>query len=426
MADALKSAQQAVSRALGDAFGRAAAYDPLSLVQGGSIDSIALDRVETRDISLEVRLAEKKSPYVDGTRYRVMGVDSRTLSVDAKVIGPSWRARRDAILALARTQSEDEPIEFIDPNLGAISALIKSCKCVESDDRVGEARFSLALVEVGVPGSERDAATRRAKEKQLGLLQSSLAALDDASRTLSEAVDLATLPAREIIAEARRVRAQVVVATARIRAALDSIGETQSEALALVDDLIGDSQSLGVFATRLFAPRRGATDRAADASDIQDALDIGAPTETLVDIAAAIATPPSHAAIGSTPSALAVARMQDASDLWILRSLLALASKSSTSEPYATWQDAIRARDRLCAELLRAGLYSLSSDAYDSLTHVAEGLASLVHIDVYTPRSALELAYELYADATRADEIMRRNDIIDANHITGRLLVLEA
>lgn len=104
----------------------------------------------------------------------------------------------------------------------------------------------------------------------------------------------------------------------------------------------------------------------------------------------------------------------------IRQTAVAEAAKAATEETYETRSDALDERNEIVAVIDAAASTTLSVNTYTALIDLRaalvqavplEGLPELVSYPVTSTKSALVLAYEIYSNALRGDEIVRRNKV---------------
>jgi prophage DNA circulation protein len=122
-------------------------------------------------------------------------------------------------------------------------------------------------------------------------------------------------------------------------------------------------------------------------------------------------------------------------DYMVATACASVACDLAASADYAAYDDAIAARDALADNLDTLLGYASDTDTYAALmdlqaamsaaiTEEAVDLPRLRSLTVNGRRTALALAWQLYGDPDRADEIVDRNAIADPNAVTGTIQVL--
>lgn len=171
-------------------------------------------------------------------------------------------------------------------------------------------------------------------------------------------------------------------------------------------------------------------DAVAELSDAKDMRTLG--THLLTGVEA------SQAATSATGLSIAEqAAADDSADmqLMFMVSALAAAGQYTAIETFTAYDDAISARDDVVDLVnavepysddpdLLAALRDLRASLVEAIDQESIDLPRLRTLEVPTVKTALELAYDLYGDATRALEIIDRNNIADPNAVSGTLQVL--
>jgi len=136
-----------------------------------------------------------------------------------------------------------------------------------------------------------------------------------------------------------------------------------------------------------------------------------------------------------TPVELAIAENAAATDMFLYASILANAADAAANASYTTYDDAIAARDSLSTQVIQAELYTSDADVFSALQDLRGGMVQAISdeamtlprtrtLELRTVKTAIELAYDLYGDATRADEIVSRNGFADPAALFGSIQVL--
>jgi prophage DNA circulation protein len=159
------------------------------------------------------------------------------------------------------------------------------------------------------------------------------------------------------------------------------------------------------------------------ASDIGDMIDAIGDLEALKALSANRrasqtfgATPPED------PGEAQLLTNQDAFTRLIQRAALAESATAAVDFPYEIFDDAIADRD-LIAERIEAeelltnsleefdGLVDTRTELVDAITNAADSLVRLRDMTVTVVTTTLQMAWDLYGDASRAEEIADRNQI---------------
>lgn len=104
----------------------------------------------------------------------------------------------------------------------------------------------------------------------------------------------------------------------------------------------------------------------------------------------------------------------------IRRSAASAAANKAVETDFTTRNEAEATRDKIADSLDSQSEYTLNTQTYIALTDMRaalvqaipkEGLPELISVSINHPVPSLALAYELYEDALRGDEIVTRNRI---------------
>jgi len=147
---------------------------------------------------------------------------------------------------------------------------------------------------------------------------------------------------------------------------------------------------------------------------------------------------PDAASMPTNPTEATIASNADATSALIQRVALAEAIKAAKNTDFVVYDEAIAVRDEL-SELADAEgdtpidrivyrtLIDGANALYGWLTSFAEDLAELRDLEIGSVTSSLEIAWDLYADAERAEEIQDRNGIVHGGFIRpGTIQVLSS
>lgn len=138
---------------------------------------------------------------------------------------------------------------------------------------------------------------------------------------------------------------------------------------------------------------------------------------------------------GSTATESIILANRAALDLLVAGHAVTLAADSVAAEPWTVYDDAVAARDRVSSLLaslvawapvqpLLVALEDVRATLVASVSASALDLPRLRTLDVPRVVPAEWLAYALYQDSRRADEIRARNAIADPMAIVGPVRVL--
>ncbi|MCE5256866.1 MAG: DNA circularization N-terminal domain-containing protein [Spirochaetaceae bacterium] len=131
----------------------------------------------------------------------------------------------------------------------------------------------------------------------------------------------------------------------------------------------------------------------------------------------------------TTPSKARKAKNQAALTALVRRTAIAEAARTSAEMDHASYDDAMEMRDRI-ADAIDAELLDSSDSVYSALVDLraavvtdinARGanLSRIVTITLSRTEPALVIAHRLYRDATRAEELITRNNIAHPSFVPG-------
>lgn len=372
--------------------------------------------VESAEGEFGRRTALHEYPLRDAPYVEDLGRKTREISVEAFVLGPDYMVERDRLLdAIERAGAGT----LVHPYLGSLSVKVTQARLRESTSEGGLARFSITFVEAGTDGLPRtepdtpaavrdasevvgkvllDAWVRRyamagkpvfLAEASTTLLTQVLSTVQAAARTVQGQADQVALLARDIQAVNRDLVSIIYTPASAAQALVANLKQLVSS--------VTDSPRNAFGLARLFF-------RFGDAW----------PDVT-----------------GSTASRRQQASNQSAYRQLVRGTAVAEAAVQATSIEFESQQDAIAVRDELLDAM---DAIAEADDAGDDLFQALRSLraavvrdiqargADLARLATYTPTQtmpALVLAYRLYGDATRADEVIARNGVRHPGFVPG-------
>lgn len=363
------------------------------------------------------QLATSRRPRVD-----VLGPGNHRFSVEAFVIGDDWQDRRDALMGVLDTPGE---LSFAHPSLGNLRVALTGDGYTwrESVDEGRVVRFTFVLEEI--EGDEypliRDEiqAAGTAADLALELLAGDFSqrfSLGDFAGKVKGAINEASMA---LLAAEGRVRGALGAVTSTGLAAedfADRAGALLRTPDLLVDSLI--SASLGVWAavSEIDVDVQDRAERISGA--FVGALDLVFSSETT-------------AGTGTTVQAQLEIDNSRAIEDALRIATVASSAAAAVELPFGTKRDLDRVRNAVISRLTEviegdgvadqifASLRDLRAQTAAALGQVREELPV---VTTYTPPAqipALVLAFDLYGDATREDEIIARNGIRDPGFVAG-------
>ncbi|MEQ5770002.1 DNA circularization N-terminal domain-containing protein [Halomonas sp. H33-56] len=344
-----------------------------------------------------------------------LGRRARTYPVEGYVIGTDYMVARDALIEALEAEGAGE---LMHPYHGARQVVVDTFNIREGSRDGGLALFSITFLEAGErshPAGRRDQVT--------AIDQQATALTDTSIKDFVSAYSVGGLPA--FVALAAEVLLGDLVGT--VRDVADGIASTVDQAARFARDLrsLSDEaaelvQSPGSLAERVVGViedlgRRGRSRPASGTVALQRLSDWGQ------GVPAVPRTTATRAQQDDNRQALA--------DL-VQRVATAQAATLAVRTEWPTHDEAVSARDAL-ADRLDAVMERTASDYVyleaqalraDLVQAVPPPDQSLARLSRFTPRAtqpALVLAYRLYGDARRADEIVSRNDIRHPGFVIG-------
>ena len=361
------------------------------------------------DLGLGRRPSITDFPFRDEPDIKDMGGQSKAYRFAAYVIGDDYMDKRDALLAAL---NQAGPGRLVHPYFGEIDVQMGNCSALQSAEEAGMCRFSIECyragqaranprvsvdtrVRVELSAEQLDAVIAETAGMQIDVSDAPNFVLEDATRI----VDLAT----QTISDLSR----------QILSIPDAAGE-------LAQALFGLA---GSAATLILSP-------AALAGEISSALRLvvaaaetpRAAFELLMELTGFSDDEP--AAPSTTPSRQRQAENQVGLVQLVRQVAYSQACAASAQMDYTSYDDARSVRDRLMTVADDLAESDIDDGVYSSLASLraavaqdigARGadLARLVKLQLLDSVPALTLAWTLYGDATRADELVTRNALRD-------------
>ena len=345
------------------------------------------------------RVETHQFPFRDTPYSEDLGRQAESFPIEGYVVGDDYMEKRDALREACEAEG---PGELIHPYYGAVQVLCTGCDIRESSQEGRVARFSLTFVEAGekkYPGESKDHS----------------AAVNEAAETLKNTAASEFSKDFSIDGFPEFIGFEAV---AEINNFLDSIG-------AVIDDVAELVREPYTLALRVQGVITSAVDKFSD--DKPNALQA-------VRAAAEIAE------YGEWKSSGSGSRMTQRSEAnanavvsLVRQSASADVSNLAAVSEFESRQEAEEARDMITEAIDEAAEHTESTEMYLTLTGLraelteavpADGLPELVTRAVRSPKPSLVIAYEVYGDAQRADEIVRRNAVRHPGFIRGDIELL--
>lgn len=365
------------------------------------------------DGELGRRVAVFEYPGRDIPLVEDMGKKARTWSLEIVVAGSKYMELRNKMIAAL---SAPGPGTLVHPTLGDLTVSVLSARGpIESTREGGTARFSVTFIESGAPKYPLHAVDNRA--------------------ITSDAGDKVAQKAGQQMTQAVDVEGQdftLTDAVAQVTAFVDSV----KAGIAKISEIVSNSDIM-----------KAITDISAAASDlIRDPMDLYMGIQDIFnDIVTAINNPldafnalRDFFDFAGTPDSIPLttsARITQAGNKTQIAYAMTVAasvsaSKAASLAEYTSQGEADTVRDILADQMdalsLTAGsqlfeaLMDLRAAIMEDLS-TRPGLPGIMTVSLPEDTPALVLAYQLYADAARADEIVLRNAIANPCFISGGL-----
>lgn len=365
-------------------------------------------RVEANEGTTGRRSVLHEYPGRDLPFTEDLGRKARGFTLSAYVVGPDYMAARDALLDALE---QPGPGELVHPSRGTLSVVCTDVRWRESADEGGMARFQLSFAESGRPAYP---AVTLDRTFGVGRAADSLAAL--AKSLFSLAVTVEGVP--EFVREALSGEVGGVMEV------LGALGFPGADAAALAEfrqlahDLAAD---LGLLVT---APNELAG-RLADAvagvrSLFEDGTDAAA-VRAVTNLAPLAAYTPRVAEPATTPNRIAAGENRQAVADLVSRVALAETARATVARSFESYEQAVAARESLTGAIdaaaatapdeLYDALQALRAEVTEAVPPAEENLPRLASLTLAVTAPGLVVAYGLYDDAGRGEEIARRNRV---------------
>lgn len=361
-----------------------------------------------RNVTHEFPLKDK--PYVEN-----MGRKAEAFTVSAYVFGDNYFDQRDALLAALRV---GDAAELVHPYLGTLKVHCNDWSLSETTDEGRMARFSINFIEAGeveFPSATNDVVTLAfnaadtAKTLAIADFEDSFSTDALADFAVTDAVGKATDAANDILAIAKTVN----------DLAVGELGFVTE-----INDFIGDVTTLvqtpATLATRVFSMVEGLTAIASSPlvgiRKLAGLFEFGSDDD---EISTATLTRQRQAANRTALNSL------------VQRAAVIEAARNAPSADYETVQDAVDVRDVIADKLdvimedattsddVFRSVQALRTQVVRSVPPDPVSLPNLVTVTPVVTQPALVLAYEIYEDASREEEIVMRNKVRHPGFVPG-------
>ncbi|WP_188260875.1 DNA circularization protein [Azospirillum tabaci] len=376
-------------------------------------------KVDSDDLTAGRRVQLHEYPQRDKPYAEDLGRATRKITLTAYVIGPDYMAQRGRLLAALEEAGSGE---LVHPQYGTLQVVADGeCRVAHSRDEGGLCRFSLSFVEAGEltfpSATVNTAETSRLKADAL-----SSAAIGD----FASAFGIEGVPDFVDQAAVADFTSALGFAERAMRSGGGGWRQLASGLLGDLTELFGVPMSLGGRVMNLFAAFGGGGGGGGGSTlgVASPAGAVGSPASRLGELSqvAGYSPPPPSYAV-STPARRQQAANSEATASLFRRGALVQSARTAADAEWPVYDDAIQTRDRLAAQIdaeaMRPGV---SDDTFRALTDLrvavvqditsrSAGSARLSTVTPSTVQPSLVLAYDLYEDAGRGDEIVARNGI---------------
>jgi prophage DNA circulation protein len=361
------------------------------------------------------RVQLNEYPYRDKPFVEDMGRKARTMRIEAIVIGADYMGRRDALIAALEAPG---PARLVHPYFGEIKVSLDDggAEVTESTEQGGMARISFTVIESGdLVFPVAQIATQEAVAEQAEQ------AAADAGDALASDFDVGQVPGfsyESALATARAALDQVE----SILGVLPALGQARALTWSLLAKLRPHLPAL------LFEPlelARRLQELYASLRQGDDARTASRALSYVAGFGAALVSPPATTSTRQREKA-----NQDALILHV-RSAAAIERAHGLSDVMFTDHDsALALRDEVLTQLDEVARSTAHDPLFQSLLDLRaaalrdfqQRTVSLVRLHSYTPAQtlpALVLAYDLYQDPTREQEIVDNNALVRPGFVPG-------
>lgn len=384
----------------------------------------------------------------DGVTALSLGRQARRFSLNVFTIGPDYDRARDALMEAIEKPG---PGLLVHPYLGSVLVEVGANVSVrDSTDQGGMATFSFEAQESrggpATPKATQDTGSHLASRAEATRTAVKGAATRDLTladiRDFAAAANLKTLDkVVSDLAELNSTISSALAVPARFAHQISDIAEQTVRLIQAPGELVDTlNDAMAKIFTSVTRVASAAADEVSPSSDAAEALD--AVRASASAFAAALMLGPALASEDPDPPITLLNRAQRRNHAAIKHNTRALAlshlADAAALQTYDSAQDARSARDQLTEALEHASaaviagfendatvldtLQDLRAAVYAHLS--ALELSQLTTLALPAGGSSLTLAYELYGDAARSDEIEARNNQPHPGFLTGSVEVL--
>ncbi len=339
-----------------------------------------------------------------------LGRRARTYDVEGYVIGEDYRAGRDRLIEAVELEAGAG--DLVHPYFGTVRVVARSISISETAREGRMARFAIEFVEAPI-------ASAPAAVEDLGdVLEVATTTLfqatgDDFEQSWNPVDEPATL------VEAGAAQASgfwSYLSNLQLRGPIEKVGEWRDRLTELADTTEARLRSPGGFASDV-------------SSLLEDLLDAVGSRKAAIEAYLGLGKVKTAPSFGTSASSRKADQNRDAIGRLFREHAAALAARASGEATWSSYDDALAARGRALDALSAAQdvagdatfreLAAVSRALTDALPLAPGTLPRITTYDVVESTSALVVAYRLFDDVTRADEIVERNAIANPLAILG-------
>ncbi len=378
--------------------------------------------VDSDDAAFGRRTQVHEYPQRDKPFAEDMGRATREYNLQAFVVGPDYMAARDKLLAALEQPGAGQ---LIHPFYGQLVVSIKGTA------RVTHSRQNGGMCEIAIPFVEAgELSYPQAKDRTQAL--SSIAADTLGAASLTDFVSkFAVADFADFVSDAALVNIGDVISMAETAMKYaKNPGALVGMVISAVD--LGDVSALGGKLQGLFAGATAMYDATVGQSDSVKSSYYGSHASAVLDLYSDL--PATVTTVGRTPARQQLIDNANAVNAIVRRQCLVQAAGAAALMPALIQDDVLDIRNRLGtaidAELhtapddLIGPLLDVRSAVHKDLTERSRDSARLKTVTPALPLPAAVLAYDLYEDARRGDEIVARNGVPHPAFVSDSVTVL--
>lgn len=358
------------------------------------------------------RLVTHEYPGRDTPYSEDMGRAARRWTLSGYVVGDDWLDQREQ---LQRAFNQSGPGLLVHPTEGELTVAVENA-VFDFDDREARIiRFTATFVESGQKLQPSSRVNTGAEIEELAE-----AAKASIIEEFLDSFDVSGLPSF-VADSAEEHFAELIEDVESITATANAVGDEADDLAATVEDFsadVRDAQSLAEDTLDLIDKLREATD---DPAALLDLVGFGSDFVEVSEV---------------TSTRQRQAQNQAATIALVRRAALVEAARATPSKTFDSRDDAEAFRDSIVAELNSeittagdagerkawAALSDLKALVVRDINRRSSDLPGVETFELTETKPALVIAYSLYADATRSDEITTRNRVVHSGFVPPQTL----